>query len=104
MSDVRSEVASREMNKKTLGLRERGIYSLPDGREFVVHAVFRGGYVLYLPGAGEYFGLHAYESDSAGQLRLNGRATYWNIKDLTDTRRTARARSGGDTLEKPSFG
>ena len=30
-------------------LRERGIYALSDGREFVVHAVFRGGYVFYTP-------------------------------------------------------
>jgi hypothetical protein len=29
--------------------RERGIYTLSEGREFVAHSVFRGGYVLYTP-------------------------------------------------------
>jgi hypothetical protein len=75
------------------GLRERGIYALPDGREFVVHAVFRGGYVLYLPGAWEFFGLHAYESDKDGMLRLNAKPTCWHLEDLIDTKRTAHSRS-----------
>jgi hypothetical protein len=83
------------------GLRERGIYTLPDGREFVVHAVFRGGYVLYTPWAWEFFGLHAYESDDAGQIRSNGRPTYWHIENLSDTSRTARSRSRSGVAQKP---
>jgi len=74
-------------------LRERGIYTLPEVGEFVAHAVFRGGYVLYTPMAWEFFGLHAYESDGTGDIHLNGRSTRWQIKDLTDTTRTARSRS-----------
>lgn len=35
-------------------LRERGIYTLPEGGEFVAHAVFRGGYVLYTPVAWDF--------------------------------------------------
>jgi len=31
-------------------LREQGIYTLREGGEFVAHAVFDGGYVLYTPG------------------------------------------------------
>jgi hypothetical protein len=85
-------------------LRERGIYALPDGREFVVHAVFRGGYVLYTPGAWEFFGMHAYESDLAGLIRLNGRPTYWRVEDLTDTTRTARSRSRSGAAQKPFTG
>jgi hypothetical protein len=84
-----------------IDLRECGIYALPDGREFVIHAVFRGGYVLYTPGAWEFFGMHAYESDLAGLLRLNGRATYWRIEDLTDTTRTAHSRSRSGATLKP---
>jgi hypothetical protein len=74
-------------------LRECGIYKLPDGREFVVHAVFRGGYVLYTPGAWELFGRHVYETNDAGQIQTTGQRTSWHIKDLIDTSRTARARS-----------
>ena len=51
-------------------LRERGIYTLPEGGEFVAHAVFRGGYVLYTPVAWEFFGIHAYESDGTGDIHF----------------------------------
>ena len=84
-------------------LREQGIYTLPDGQEFVVHTVFRGGYVLYTPGAWEFFGPYAYESNSAGQIRLSGRPTHWSIEDLTDTRRTAGSRSRSAIAQKPAI-
>jgi hypothetical protein len=73
--------------------RERGIYSLSEGREFVAHAVFRGGYVLYTPVAWESFGMHDYESDGTGNIHLNRQFTRWQIQDLTDTTRTAHSRS-----------
>ena len=82
-------------------LRERGIYTLPAGGEFVAHAVFRGGYVLYTPGAWEFFGLHAYESDGMGNIQFYGRSTRWHIQDLTDTTRTARSRSRSGAAQKP---
>ncbi len=81
-------------------LRESGIYALPDGREFVVHAVFRDRYVLYTSGAWEFFGIHAYESDVAGLLGLNGRPTYWRVGNLTDTTRTAHSRSRNNAEAK----
>jgi hypothetical protein len=38
-------------------LRERGIYTLlSEGKDFVAHAVFNGGYVLYTPTDWEFFG------------------------------------------------
>jgi len=74
-------------------LRECGIYTLPDGREFVVHTVFRGGYLLYAEGAWESFGPYVFESTSGGQIRSGGRATHWSVEDLIDTSRTARSRS-----------
>jgi hypothetical protein len=74
-------------------LRERGIYALADGREFVVHTVFRGGYVFYTPEDWERFGGHAYESNAAGQLRWNGEPDQWSTEELIDTSRTARSRS-----------
>ena len=83
-------------------LRERGIYGLPDGREFVVHAVFRGGYVLYAPEAWECFGHpYAFESNGAGQIRLGGQSTNWRIEDLTDTTRTAASRSSRKAAQEP---
>ena len=77
-------------------LRERGIYSLSDGREFVVHAVFRGGYVFYTPEDWELFGCYAYESDVDGRIRWNGELDQWRTEDLIDTSRTARSRSRGN--------
>lgn len=77
-------------------LRERGIYALADGREFVVHAVFRGGYVFYTPEDWDLFGPHAHESTADGRLRWNGQPDQWRIEDLIDTGRTARSRSGSN--------
>lgn len=85
-------------------LREKGIYILPDGREFIAHAVFRGGYVLYTPRDWEIFGLHAYETNTAGQICAKGRLTPWRVGDLTDTSRTARSRSRNGSAHKPLIG
>jgi hypothetical protein len=74
-------------------LRERGIYSLSDGREFVAHAVFRGGYVFYTPEDWKVFGPYAYESTADGHLRWNDQHEQWRAEDLIDTRRTAPSRS-----------
>ena len=74
-------------------LRERGIYALSDGREFVVHTVFRGGYVFYTPEDWQVFGPHAYEATLDGRLRWNGQPDQWRTEDLIDTSRTAQPRS-----------
>ena len=74
-------------------LRERGIYALADGREFVAHAVFRGGYVFYTPEDWDSFGAYSYESDPQGRLRWTGQRDQWRTEDLIDTSRTARSRS-----------
>ena len=85
-------------------LRERGIYTLPEGGEFVAHAVFRGGYVFYTPVAWEFFGMHAYESDGTGDIYFNGQSTRWQIKDLTDAGRTARSRSRSGAAQQAFIG
>ena len=77
-------------------LRERGIYTLADGREFVVHAVFRGGYVFYTPKDWDLFGPYAYESNEDGRILWNGQLDQWRTEDLIDTSRTARSRSRGN--------
>jgi len=74
-------------------LRERGIYALADGREFVAHAVFRGGYVFYTLEDWDRFGAYSYESDPHGRLRWNDKGDQWRTEDLIDTSRTARSRS-----------
>lgn len=81
-------------------LRERGIYTLPEVGELVVHAVFRGGYILYTPEAWKFNGVHQYESDADGRIRLNGRPTHWQIGHLTDTGRTAPSRSRSGAAPK----
>ena len=73
-------------------LRERGIYALSDGREFVVHAVFRGGFVFYTPEDWDRFGPYAWGSDADGDTNRNGQPNHWRTEDLIDTRRTARSR------------
>jgi hypothetical protein len=81
-------------------LRERGIYSLSDGREFVAHAVFRGGYVFYTPEGWDFFGPHAYESDADGQVLSNEQPNHWRTEDLIDTSRTAQPRSRSNAWSK----
>ena len=81
-------------------LRESGVYILPGCGELVVHTIFRGGYFLYTPEAWEFNGLHKFESDADGRMRLNGRPTEWQIVHLTDTGRTARSRSRSGAAQK----
>ena len=84
-------------------LRERGIYTLASKGDFVAHAVFRGGYVLYTHADWEFFGPYAYESDGTGNIHIEGRSTPWHIDDLTDTKRTARSRSRSGAAQRPSI-
>ena len=82
-------------------LKERGIYTLPsEQRELVVHAVFRGGYVLYTARDWEFFGPYTYESDGSGNIRSEGQSTRWHIDDLAYTNRTARSRSRSGAAQK----
>jgi hypothetical protein len=85
-------------------LRESGVYTLPESEELIVHAVFRGGYVLFTPEAWEYNGQHKYESDTTGRINLNGRPTRWRVGHLADTGRTARSRSRSGAAQKAFSG
>ena len=83
-------------------LKEAGIYALPSERgELVAHAVFRGGYVLYIPRDWEFFGPYTYESDGAGNIRRGADFTRWHIDDLAYTNRTARSRSRSGAAQRP---
>ena len=81
-------------------LRERGIYTLPDGREFVIHIAFRGGHILYTPGGWEFFGPSTYNANADGTICSNSRTTHWNVRDLTDTGKTAHSRTKGGAAQK----
>lgn len=70
-------------------LRERGIYALPDKREFVVHGCGRDGYTFFSDEAWKKARSSEYRLNIEGRLLSKGLPTRWRIGDLTDTGRTA---------------
>jgi hypothetical protein len=71
-------------------LRERGLYRLPDGGEFVASIAPRGGgYELYDPQIFKRYGLPDYQIDAQGRLKRMGESTRWLAEDLIDTGQTA---------------
>ena len=71
-------------------LRERGLYRLPDGGEFVASSAPRGGgYALYDPQVWKRYGLPDYQIDAQGRLNRMGESTRWLADDLIDTGQTA---------------
>jgi hypothetical protein len=71
--------------------RERGIYVLPDGTEFVVCDVGGGGWNLYLQEDwNSFFPLTKYRAHPDGRIFLKGDVTPWRLSDLEDTGRTAK--------------
>jgi hypothetical protein len=73
-----------------LFLRELGIYSLPDGREFVAHAAGEAGYSLYTPSAWKTFGMAEYRVHPDGKILSKGIPTRWGVADLRDTGRSVK--------------
>jgi len=71
-----------------VSLRECGIYTLPDKREFVVRGSGHG-YCFYSHQAGKESGSSEYRLSTEGRLLSKGLPTRWDIDDLTDTGRTA---------------
>jgi hypothetical protein len=70
--------------------RERGIYRLPDLREFILCATGDGmGYVLYKPETWQRYGLAEYRMQSTGRVLSRGLIVNWRAEDLKDTGRTA---------------
>lgn len=73
----------------TIELRERGIYKLPDGREFVICQSGDGaGYLLYNLEAWRRYGLADYRAQVNGRILSRGFVTRWRLEDLQDTGRT----------------
>ncbi|MDQ6652496.1 MAG: hypothetical protein M3Y84_07110 [Acidobacteriota bacterium] len=82
-----------------MGLRDRGIYRLPNGRELVAFLYATGTPVLYNlwaknpqmvgPAGGQAADQVHYELNEAGRLLFQGQLTAWSMEDLSDTGRTA---------------
>ena len=70
-------------------LRELGVYTLPDGREFIVSTIYYDGCSLYTPRAWETFGTAEYWVDRDGRLLHRGAPSIWEVEDLSDTGRSA---------------
>jgi hypothetical protein len=70
-------------------LRELGVYTLPDGREFVVSTIYRDGCSLYAPLAWATFGTAEYWVDRDGRLLQHGVPSIWRVQDLNDTGKSA---------------
>lgn len=73
-------------------LRERGVYRLPDKREFVVCTNPNKAYILFPLSAWHYRGCAEYFIRNDGRFLSKGLPTRWSIKDLTDTGRTMEGR------------
>jgi hypothetical protein len=70
-------------------LRELGVYTLPDGREFIVSTIYHDGCSLYSSHAWETFGTAEYWVDREGRMLNRGEPSIWKIEDLTDTGKSA---------------
>ena len=67
-------------------LNNNGIYSLPDGREFIARPGSHGGFFLHDPHKG-VAAAPVYLVDGSGQVLSWGRRTRWTLADLKDTGR-----------------
>ncbi|MGA9997708.1 MAG: hypothetical protein WBP93_19995 [Pyrinomonadaceae bacterium] len=74
---------------QAIELRERGIYKLPDEREFVICRSGDGaGYLLYNLEAWRRHALPDYRTQVSGRTLSRGVVTRWRMEDLQDTGRT----------------
>jgi hypothetical protein len=88
MSQAVSTLTPYAIRKKSPGLRELGIYALPDGKEYVVSTLYSDGCSLYPVRAWWNYGNADYWADKDGRLLRRGVPTRWGVRDLEDTGRT----------------
>jgi hypothetical protein len=73
-------------------LRERGVYRLPDEREFVARRSSDGAaYLLYSVKTWTGYAVADYRAEADGRVLSRGRLTRWRVAHLVDTGRTARS-------------
>lgn len=73
-----------------VGLREGGLYSLPDGRRFVAMPNGTEGYSLYPLRASSRVIRAEYLVGAGGQLLSRGTPTRWRVEDLTESQQPAK--------------
>ena len=71
-----------------VGLREGGLYSLPDGRRFVAWPNGTQGYSLYRLRAPSRIIRADYVVGAEGRLLSKGVPTRWRVDDLIESRRS----------------
>jgi hypothetical protein len=72
---------------RVIKLKERGVYTLPDGRELIASRISNLGCCLYSPQTWKNYGIAEYRIHSDGRLMSKGVPTRWRIEDLKDTGR-----------------
>ena len=72
-----------------LGIREGGLYSLPDGRRFVAVPNGTHGYSLYRLRASSRIIRADYVVSEEGRLLSKGVPTRWSVNDLAESRQPA---------------
>ena len=88
MAQAVSTLTPYASGKKSPGLRELGIYELPDGREYVVSTLYSDGCSLYPVRAWGSYGNAEFWADKEGRLLRRGIPTRWGVRDLRDTGKT----------------
>ena len=88
MSQAVSTLTPYASRRKSPRLRELGIYTLPDGKEYVASTLYSDGCGLYPLSAWWNYGNAEYWADKEGRLLRRGVPTRWGVRDLEDTGRT----------------
>ena len=84
------QATARAHARKEVVLRELGVYTLPDGGEYIASSFYSSGCCLYTPPAWELFAGAELRVDTGGRLLKLDSPTRWNVYDLRDTGRTVR--------------
>lgn len=89
MAQAASTLTPRANGRKSLRLRELGVYELPDGRQYVASTLYSDGCGLYPARAWGSYGAAEFRADGDGRLLRRGAATPWGVRDLRDTGKTS---------------
>ena len=89
MAQAVSTLNTHKNRVRPRGLRELGVYVLPDGREFVVSTLYSDGCAVYPVRSWGSYGNAEFWADREGRLLRLGEPTQWSVRDLRDTGKTA---------------
>ena len=88
MAQALSTLSTYANRGNVYGLRELGVYELPDGRQYVASALYARGYRLYPSHSWASYGEAEYTAEKDGRLTRRGAPTPWSVWDLKDTGKT----------------